>query len=271
VLFLYSVNVVSGHQGMIEQTRTFYGTYRVLDDGTKHILVHGTTIHGTQYLDPARRDVPTTYYSPQGPLGDVFAAANEYGLGSVGAVGLGTGTLAAYGRPGQHFTFFEIDPEVVRIAKDPAYFSYLHDSRASITTVTGDGRLGLSRTPAGSFDLIVLDAFSSDAIPVHMLTEEAVTMYAGRLADGGALVFNISNRVFDLRPVLHAAAAKMGWRALVGTTTSATSGGLTSHWVVMGPANDIIRTLAHRPGWTRLGQRSVAWTDDYSSVLSVLR
>jgi hypothetical protein len=271
VLFLYGSNVVIGTQGLIEQTRTFYGTYRVFDDGTKHTFVHGRTIHGTQFLDPARRDVPTTYYSPQSPLADVFAAANEHGLGLVGAVGLGTGTLAAYGRPGQHFTFFEIDPEVVRIALDPAYFSYLHDSRASITTLTGDGRLGLSRTPGGSFDLIVLDAFSSDAIPVHLLTEEAIKMYAGRLADGGSLAFHISNKAFDLRPVLHAAAARMGWRVLVGTSNSATPGRLPSVWVVMGPANETIGTLAHRPGWTTLGGPSVTWTDDYSSVLSVLR
>jgi spermidine synthase len=186
-------------------------------------------------------------------------------------VGLGTGTLAAYGRPGQRFTFFELDPEVVRIAKDPAYFTYLHDSRARITTVTGDGRLGLSRTAPGSFDLIVLDAFSSDAIPVHLLTQEAIKMYAARLADGGSLVFHISNRVFDLRPVLHAAAAAMGWRALVDTSTSTTAGGMASVWVVMGPANDTIRALVDRPGWTTMGARSVAWTDDYSSVLSVLR
>lgn len=270
VLFLYGSNAVLGTRG-IEQTRTFYGTYRVLDDGTKHTFVHGTTVHGTQFLDRARRDVPTTYYSPQGPLGDVFAAANEHGLASVGTVGLGTGTLAAYGRPGQHFTFFEIDPGVVRIAQDPAYFSYLRDSRAGITTVTGDGRLSLSRTPAGSFDLIVLDAFSSDAIPVHLLTEEAIRMYAGRLAAGGSLAFHISNRVFDLRPVLHAAAARAGWRVMVGTSESATPGGLLSEWVVMGPANDTIAALAQRPGWITLGGRSISWTDDYSSVLSVLR
>jgi hypothetical protein len=270
VLFLYGSNIVVGTQG-IEQTRTFYGTYRVLDDGTKHTFVHGTTVHGTQFLDPARRSVPTTYYSPQGPVGDIFAAANGEGLRSVGAVGLGTGTLAAYGRPGQRFTFFELDPGVVRIAENPAYFSYLHDSRASIKTVTGDGRLGLSRTPAGSFDLIVLDAFSSDAIPVHLLTEEAITMYAGRLADGGSLAFHISNRVFDLRPVLHSAAARMGWRVLVAASTSETPGRLLSEWVVMGPANDTLATLANRPGWTTLGGPRISWTDDYSSVLSVLR
>jgi SAM-dependent methyltransferase len=271
VLFLYGSNVLIGTPGLIEQTRTFYGTYRVGDNGSKHIFVHGTTVHGTQFLDPARRDVPTTYYSQQGPLGDVFAVANENGLGSVGAVGLGTGTLAAYGRPGQQFTFFELDPEVVRIAEDPAYFSYLRDSRANITTVIGDGRLSLSRAPAASFDLIVLDAFSSDAIPVHLLTEEAIESYARCLTKGGSLVFHISNRVFDLRPVLHAAAARMGWRVVLGPTNSTTPGELSSVWVVMGPANDTIRTLDHRPGWTTLGGPSVAWTDDYSSVLSVLR
>ncbi|GAB3769772.1 hypothetical protein FB382_001465 [Nocardioides ginsengisegetis] len=271
VLVLCGSNAAIGRHGVIEQTRTFYGTYRVLDDGTTHTFVHGTTVHGTQFLDPTRRDVPTTYYAKDGPLGDVFAVADELGLESVGAVGLGAGTLAAYGRAGQHFTFFEIDPEVVRIAEDPRYFSYLHDSRAAISTVTGDGRLGLSREPDGSFDLLVLDAFSSDAIPVHLLTQEAIEMYADKLTDRGSLAFHITNRTFDLRPVLQAAAASLGWTALVRTGTSTAAGGVRAVWVVMGPDNDTLEALAQRPGWSALSGRSVAWTDDYSSVLSVLR
>ena len=115
-------------------------------------------------------------------------------------VGLGTGTVAAYGQPGQRMTFFEIDPEIVRIARDPKLFSYLADSDATIETVVGDGRLGVAKAENGSFDLIVLDAFSSDAIPVHLLTEEAMRTYMDRLAPGGLLVVHISNRVFDLEP-----------------------------------------------------------------------
>ncbi len=181
VLFLYSTNAVIGRHGVIEQTRTFYGTYRIFGNAEQHTFVHGTTVHGTQFADARRRDVPTTYYSEQGPLGDVFSVANESGFRDVGAVGLGAGTLAAYGRTGQHFTFFEIDPEVVRIAKDPHLFTYLKDSPASVTTVTGDGRLNLAKVPPRSFDLVILDAFSSDAIPVHLLTQEAVHDYADRL------------------------------------------------------------------------------------------
>ncbi len=271
VLFLYGSNVVVGTQGVIEQTRTFYGTYRVFEDSSKHTLVHGTTVHGTQFSDPARRNLPTTYYSPQGPLGDVFDVANRHRLETVGAVGLGAGTLAAYGRPGQEFTFFEIDPEVVRIAVDPAFFSFLRDSPAEISTVTGDGRLEVSRAPAGSYDLLVLDAFSSDAIPVHLLTQEAVQTYASRLAPGGSLAFHITNRAFDLRPVLQAAAKRMGWDAVVGTTASPSASVMRSTWVVMSPDGTTTDDLSGRPGWTRLTGPGVAWTDDYSSVLSVLR
>lgn len=271
VLFLYGTNAVIGRHGVIEQTRTFYGTYRIVGDAKQHTFVHGTTVHGTQFTDSRRRDVPTTYYSEQGPLGDVFSVANESGIRDVGAVGLGAGTLAAYGRAGQHFTFFEIDPEVVRIAKDPHLFTYLKDSAGSVTTVTGDGRLGLSRLPRESFDVIILDAFSSDAIPVHLLTQEAVQTYADRLKPGGVLAFHITNRVFDLGPVLNAAASKMGWTAEIGTDNSPAEGASHSTWVVVGPDSKTLRTLADRPGWEKLTGPGVTWTDDYSSVLSVLR
>jgi SAM-dependent methyltransferase len=271
VLFLFATNVAFGTHGVVERSRTFYGTYRVVSESGKHILVHGTTVHGTEFTDAARRDVPTTYYARGGPLGDVFSVANQRGVRSVAAVGLGAGTVAAYGRTGQRFTFFEIDPEVVRIAEDPRFFGYLHDSAATVRTVTGDGRLALLREPEQSFDLIVLDAFSSDAIPVHLLTREAVAMYASRLRPGGMLAFHISNRVFDLGPVLADSAATMRWAAAERFGGSAEDGATASRWVVVTAPGGAADVLRRERGWISLDGRRVPWTDDYSSVLTVLR
>ena len=282
VVVLYAVTAVGDTRGTLEQTRTFFGSYRVEQTAEKHVLTHGTTVHGNQFREASRRGVATTYYSPHGPLGDIFAKLDGQSLDGQGldggsldrvaAVGLGAGTVAAYGREGQTMTFFEIDPEIVRIARDPELFTYLTDSKATIRTVVGDGRLRVAEHPAGSFDLVILDAFSSDSIPVHLLTTEAMTMYADRLAPGGVLVVHISNRVFDLRPVVASATADLGWRAAVGSTNTAADGATPSVWVAMSPSEDKIDTLLAEPGWSELDDSKVVrWTDDYSSILSVLR
>ena len=216
VAVIYGVAMFQGTQDTLEQTRTFFGSYTVEERADRHQLVHGTTVHGTQFWDESRRRTPTTYYSKQGPLGDVFSVLDEDRFDKVAAVGLGTGTVAAYGSPGQSMTFFEIDPGMVRIAKDPRLFTYLEDSEAQIETVVGDGRLGVAESPSSSFDLMILDAFSSDSIPIHLLTREAMQVYADRLTDDGVLAVHISNRVFDLEPVLAGAAADLGWGAVIG-------------------------------------------------------
>jgi hypothetical protein len=271
VLALALTNVLVANHGVLDRSRTFYGSYRVVGDAGLHTFFHGTTVHGTQFGDPRRRDVPTTYYSRSGPLGDVFSVLDAHGLETVGAVGLGAGTLATYGRPGQRFTFFEIDPGVVRIAEDPRFFTYLRDSAASIRTVTGDGRLSLEKEPPASYDLLVLDAFSSDSIPVHLLTQEAIRMYASRLTPDGVLAFHVTNRLFDLQPVLHAAASSTGWTALVRTDDTPVAGATHSTWVLLGRDGAAVRALAGRPHWRPLAGAGVTRTDDYSSLLSVLR
>lgn len=277
LVVLYAVAAVGDTRGTLEQTRTFFGSYRVAQSADMHELTHGTTVHGNQFREVSRRSVATTYYSPHGPLGDIFAELDGRSLdgGSfdrVAVVGLGSGTVAAYGREGQTMTFFEIDPEIVRIARDPALFTYLADSKATIRTVVGDGRLRVAEHPAGSFDLMLLDAFSSDSIPVHLLTTEAMRMYADRLAPGGLLVVHISNRVFDLRPVVASAAADLGWRAAVGAIDATADGATPSVWVAMSSSEDTIDTLLAEPGWSDLDDsKLVRWTDDYSSILSVLR
>ena len=257
--------LVGSDVGVVDRRRTFYGSLSVKASGDEHLLYDGTTLHGTQYADsPAD---PTSYYDRSGPLGDVFARS----FSDVTVVGLGAGTLAAYGAPGQHLTFFEINPAVVDVAEDPHLFTYLRDSAADVRVVTEDGRLGVQAEPEASQDLIVLDAFSSDSIPVHLLTEEAVRTYAARLRSGGLLAFHISNNTFDLRPVLRADADALGWTGIVGVGGGDERGGAPSTWVVLARDPRDLSGLAGRLGWAPLPARSVAWTDDYSSVLRVLR
>ena len=151
VLVIYGVATVQGTQDTLERTRTFFGSYTVKVGDDRHQLVHGTTVHGTQFWDESRRRTPTTYYSRQGPLGDVFGYLDEdRRFDNVAAIGLGTGTVAAYGRPGQSMTFFEIDAGMVEIARDPRLFTYLGDSEARVKTVVGDGRLRVAESPPSS-------------------------------------------------------------------------------------------------------------------------
>ncbi len=182
--------------------RSFFGVtvVRPSSDGERLEILNGTTLHGVQYLDDARRGRPATYYVEDGPIGDVFhrlraLPAPATGAGrSVGLVGLGAGGLAAYSLAGDRWTYFEIDPVVVRVARDPAFFTYLRDAPARPEVVVGDGRLELERVADGAHDLLVLDAFSSDAIPVHLLTVEALGDAMRTVAPGGLLAIHVSNR-----------------------------------------------------------------------------
>ncbi len=262
-----------GVQSMVSSLqleRTFYGSYRVVDVGGVHKLVHGTTVHGIQYQDAGRRDEPTAYYAEDGPLGTVMGTFDH---SRMGVVGLGAGAIATYGDTGDRMTFFEIDPAIKTIAERQHWFTFLEDSAADVDVVVGDGRLELAHQPAGEFDLIVLDAFSSDSIPVHLLTQEAMDEYASRLVPGGSLVFHISNRTFDLTPVLTAEAQELGWNGVRGLGAGKPGPDFqTSDWVVLTPDDAAADTLLAEPGWSRLDSRDpVAWTDNYASVLSVLR
>jgi spermidine synthase len=194
----------------------------------------------------------------------------------VGLVGLGTGAMAAYGAPGRVFTFFEIDPAVVRIAEDPAMFTYLADSEAEVEMRLGDGRLSLAAEPDGRFGLLVLDAFSSDAIPVHLLTVEALRLDLAKMRPDGLLAFHISNRHLNLTPVLAAAAEELGLVAMrqidLVTADEGDEGRVSSTWVVLGRDMAALKPIARDGRWEVLRRRPGfrAWTDDYSNIWSIL-
>ncbi|HEU5100772.1 MAG TPA: fused MFS/spermidine synthase, partial [Roseiflexaceae bacterium] len=216
-ILLASTLYTSGQGQVLHAERSFFGIHRVLLDATGqfHSLAHGSTRHGMQSLDPANRNEPLTYYSRSGPIGQVLADLTQRRPGArVAAIGLGAGSLACYKQPGQQWTFYEIDPSVVRIAREPAYFTYLQDCAPDAGMVLGDARLSLASAPDGGYDLIVLDAYSSDSIPMHLITREALALYLRKLAPGGVLAFHISNLYLDLKPALGNLAADAGLASL---------------------------------------------------------
>ncbi len=257
--------------------RSFFGVNRVIAQGSGDdrvlIFKHGTTRHGLQYTDPARRRIPLAYYHPKGPLGQVFGAMGHR-LHAVGAVGLGIGAVACYRLPGQRWTFYEIDPLVVSFARDRDYFHYLSDCAPGARMVIGDGRLSLAREIGPAFDLLILDAFSSAAIPLHLVTRQALAVYLARLAPEGLLLFHISNRHLDLRPVLADLAGDSGIEAYVRHD----AGDLDEHrfgsvWVAMARTRADLAPVLTGGGWRRLaahpGRR--VWTDDYGNLVSIMR
>jgi len=272
------------------RVRSYFGVYTVTDypASNQRRLAHGTTLHGLQRTDAAHRRDPTTYYGHQSGVGLTLdkAAALAGPNASIGIVGLGAGTLACYRRPGQHWTIFEIDPVMVDIARDPSKFTFLSDCAGDTPIVIGDARLQLANQPAGRFDVIVIDAFSSDAIPLHLLTEEAIGIYARALKPDGILLVHISNRFFDLEPVLAAEAKARGWTSAIRMDPGPIGdeyGDLTgSNWVALTATPQRMQRLTGgiRPRkdsrdldtWVPLDARPhfERWTDDYASTLPVL-
>ncbi|HEX9205150.1 MAG TPA: fused MFS/spermidine synthase, partial [Candidatus Deferrimicrobiaceae bacterium] len=258
--------------------RNFYGALRVTDvsaeDGRGIVrkLTHGVINHGVQYLEPGLRGKPTTYYGPGSGVGLALAATRDGAPHRVGVIGLGTGTLAAYGRPGDQYRFYEIDPNVERLSREE--FRYLPDSRASVTVVLGDARLSLEREPPARFDLLVVDAFTSDAIPVHLLTREAFALYFRHLSDNGVLAVHVSNKYLDLKPVVRLSAEALGKEArLVDTQDDPEDVNVFgATWVLAtgrqgffdgGPLSSATAIPA------RPGQR--VWTDGYSNLFRALK
>ena len=208
ILLASSYPIALSNDAILHQERTFFGVLKVERNQGKqwHKLLHGATSHGKQRLDPTHRDEPLTYYHHEGPIGQAFAAwQGPDAKKQIAVIGLGTGSLASYVQHGQSLTFYEIDPAVVRIARSPNYFTYYEAALqrgADLRVVLGDARVQLAEAQDHLYDLIVLDAFSSDAIPVHLITREAMAMYFRKLTNDGVVALHISNRYLGLEPVL---------------------------------------------------------------------
>ncbi|HUP96177.1 MAG TPA: fused MFS/spermidine synthase [Burkholderiales bacterium] len=255
-------------------TRNFYGTLRVRDvgsgaDGVRR-LMHGVIMHGEQYLSEKRRTEPTTYYGPSSGIGRAIARLSANPL-RVAVVGLGTGTLAAYGRPGDVYRFYELNPQVIGIAR--AQFTYLSDSRATIETVLGDARLNMEREPAQNYDLIAIDAFSSDSIPVHLITREAMAVYLKHLKPDGILAFHVTNRFLRLAPVVKMIADEYRLRSVLVIDEAEESDLAKTDWVLLArnPAllsqQEITSAATEIETIPGLG----VWTDDYNNLFRILK
>jgi predicted O-methyltransferase YrrM len=257
--------------------RNFYATLRVKQnyDSNQHwirTLSNGTIQHGTQIFSPELRKTPTTYYADDSGVGLAMRYCCAERARNVGIVGLGAGTMAAYGRPGDRMRFYEINPAVQPIAQH--FFTYLRDSPAQITFADGDARASLAREAPQHFDVLVVDAFSGDAIPLHLLTTEAVAIYRKHLAPGGILAFHISNRHLDLEPAIYLLAKAAGMQArTVQSLEDGRRGEFNATWVLVTDNGAFLAlpevAVATKPTEERSGLR--VWTDDYSTLLALLR
>jgi hypothetical protein len=261
--------------------RSFFGVYRAMRerDRNLHVILHGTTLHGAQNLDPKKRLQPLSYYHPSGPAGEAFKALAESALDKpVAIVGLGAGAMACYGKRGQDFVFYEIDALVERIARDQTLFTYLRDCLPRVSVHIGDARVTVGRAAGQTYGIFVLDAFSGDAIPIHLLTREAVELYLSKLVPDGVLLFHISNRHMDLVPVVDRVAAELKLTAFlrhdVGVSDlERAEGRQPSTWVVLARQPKRLAPFRKDPNWQPLSgdRRGELWTDDYSNILQVLR
>lgn len=261
------------------RTRSYFGIYTVREypDRQVRTLAHGTTLHGQQSIDPLLRQQPTTYYGPGSGAGIAFANAQGlFGANArIGVVGLGAGTLACYRKPGQRWSFFEIDPAMVEYSRDGT-FTYIADCAPDAKMVLGDARLELAGLPKGSFDLLAVDAFSSDSIPLHLMTDEAFGVYLDALSPSGVLLVHISNRFVELEPALAAVAKNRGLALAVRNDNPEDHTVLTpSSWVALSrnPAQiNALGTFDPRQRWEPPEKPAPhVWTDDHASILPYIR
>jgi hypothetical protein len=287
-IFLAAALPAEFDDATVYRGRSFFGVLTIKSgfdpwspDGShpSHRLYHGNILHGKQFDDELRTE-PLTYYHRTGPVGRLFAVLpGQTSPRDAAVIGLGTGTMAAYARPGDHFTFYEIDRAVKAISYDQSrYFSYVSDAKgrgAEVNVVLGDARLSLDRErEAGrKYDLIVVDAFSSDAIPVHLMTREALRVYRARLKDDGVVAFHTSNRYLTLEPVVGNLAAAEGMACLMMSDDSPGLGKSDSTWVMVAGREEDFGTLIEEPQWTRppRDERVGVWTDDYSNLVRVFQ
>jgi SAM-dependent methyltransferase len=260
--------------------RNFYGVVRVKEYGTPgerfHLrrLVHGVIMHGEQDMSDEGRRKPSTYYQPSSGVGAAVAALQAKGPIRVGVIGLGTGTLAAYGRKGDVYRFYDINPQVIAIARSE--FTYLADSVARVEVALGDARLNLEKEPPQGFDLLAVDAFSSDAIPVHLITKEALGAYLRHMKPGGIIAFHVSNRFLNLVPVV-ARLAKEHHAHAVLVSDKGKDGDddhTTTDWVLVSRERSALEAPEIEAASPETPEEEVGWrtwTDDYSNLVQILR
>ncbi len=267
------------------QKRTFFGVHSVresilINEQNKkekyHELFHGTTKHGAERLSAKFLTTPLTYYSRQGPIGQLFKTYETKNHDWViGAVGLGAGALACYSRPNQNWSFFEIDPTVIEIAKNPSYFKYLELCGKNIPMVIGDARLSLQKQPDDKFDLLIMDAFSSDSVPTHLLTQEAIKLYFNKLKPSGILAFHITNRHLALKKVLSDHAKHLNLSALIQEFKPKSNIPLVvaTDWVAMAKSKDLLVPLqqSRLGNWEKLPLYFdiKPWTDDFTNIITI--
>jgi SAM-dependent methyltransferase len=259
------------HLDSLIMSRNFYGALRVTQTSQLRMLYHGTILHGEEFLSPERRSAPTSYYGPGSGVGLALRDSGD-GPKRVGVIGLGAGTVSAYGRPGDQYHFYEINPQVITLAR--SQFFFLRDTSAKVEVTPGDARLSLEREPPQEFDVLAVDAFSGDAIPVHLLTQEAFALYLHHLKPDGILAIHVSNQYLDLAPVVSQLASFYGLPAVQIVNKKDPAQAISQATWVLVTRNryflarpevaDAIRPIPPRPG-LRL------WTDDYNNLLQVIR
>ncbi len=263
---------------IIHRDRNFFGVIKVANT-TNHerILLHGTTNHGAQALEDKFRLTPLSYYSHESPINDLFSYYDKKrGKQEVGIIGLGIGVTACFSKDKRHFDFYEIDAEIAEIAQNPDYFTYLSECGSPYDIILGDGRLTIVDKPEKHYDVILADAFSSDNVPIHIITKEALEMYLSKLKDGGALILNVSNNYIDLEPVVAATAQDIGIASLARISNGGTLEGSNikyypAHFIVLSKSKALMNHLRAQ-NWTEgmLRDGVKPWTDQYSNIVSVL-
>ncbi len=283
-LALVLVRAYPAEQGRLETVRSFFGVHKILTtaDGQFRVLMHGTTIHGAQRLmtNDGRavtgRPEPITYYHADGGIGRGIAAlrARKNGPLKVAVIGLGSGSLTCAAEPGEDWTFFEIDQSMVDTARDPKYFSYVQQCMPKLRPVIGDARLTFAKEPDGVYDLVIVDAYSSDAIPIHLATQEAMAIYKAKLAPQGAVLMHVSNRHLELTSVVVGIADANGLTSWVFSEDSGRDADYIFSTTVVISAREAadVGGIARSDFWTltKADRAQRVWTDDYSNIIGAV-